>query len=169
LRPLQARLRLPVDFDSSCVSFLLRQKTSWTISETFTHEFTIYQSDIDWWNHTNHAIIIQFYEDTLFMASNKENGFSHEKNQTMASEPIKSIKVDYVNQSYAGQKIMVKIWPLFNKDISNKNFEEYHNETQLEMDWIGFGGEIRASTQPNTLISRAIFIFKNEYPTNSKL
>jgi len=165
LRPVHSKVLNLSNFDSSCACFFLQKGTSWTLPETFAHEFTIYLSDIDSQKHTNHAIIIQFFEDALYMASNKVTGFKNEKNRKMTSQP-KTTKVEYINQSYAGQKITVKLWPLFYKDISRENFEEYTNETQLEKDMIGFGGEIRVS---NTIICRVILLHEDEHTINSKL
>jgi len=143
--------------------FFLREKPSWKIIEIFTHEFTIYQSDIDWWNHTNHAVIIQFFEDALYFAKGDNRGFSHAHNRKIASIPIMESKIEYINQSYPSQKIKVTLWPLFSEDLQDKNFTRYSDEKMLENSMVGFGGEIRGG---EFLVSRAMLLY--QIPTNNK-
>jgi len=83
----------------------------------------------------------------------------------MASERVKATKVEYISQSFAGQKIKVTLWPIFSEDVSGKNFATYTTQDKLENEWIGFGGDIKADAEPNSLISRAIFIYNQENKT----
>eukprot|EP01123_Difflugia_compressa_P010770 TRINITY_DN4021_c0_g1_i1.p1 TRINITY_DN4021_c0_g1~~TRINITY_DN4021_c0_g1_i1.p1 ORF type:complete len:287 (+),score=48.12 TRINITY_DN4021_c0_g1_i1:34-861(+) len=160
----------PFNFSQSYVSFLLTQKQqpSGSILEEFSHVYTVYQSHLDWWSHTNHSSVIQFYEDTLFMGGT-ETGFKNPHNRQMSHlltsgdlTPF-TIKVEYVNQSFAGQTIEVKLWPLFLQDSKKpkgSKFDVVQNfplEETLIQDCIGFGGEITCCKSKNT-ISRAIIL-----------